>query len=172
MQAAVDAANRPLMAQYDVPGVAVAITVDGRSFFFSYGVASRERNTPVSKATLFEIGSISKTLTATLGSLAQALGKLSLDDHPGKYMPQLGGSAIDKASLLHLGTHTAGALPLQFPDAISDNDQTSGYFRQWKPGAEPGTQRQYSNPSIGLFGHIAALALNHTRGHKHTIPCN
>ena len=59
MQAAVDVAMLPLMAQYDVPGMAVAITVDGRSFFFSYGVASRERNTPVNEATLFEIGSIS-----------------------------------------------------------------------------------------------------------------
>jgi beta-lactamase class C len=159
IRAIVDTAIRPLMAEYDVPGMAVAVTVDGHPFFFNYGVASREKNTPISEATLFEIGSISKTFTATLTSYAQVLGKLSLHDHPGKYMPQLKGSAIDKVSLLNLGTYTAGGLPLQFPDEIS-NDRMIDYFRQWKPGALAGTQREYSNPSIGLFGHIAGLALS------------
>ncbi len=154
----VDTAIRPLMAEYDVPGMTVAVTVDGHAIFFNYGVASREKNTPISEATLFEIGSLSKTFTATLASYAQVLGKLSLDDHPGKYMPQLKGSVINKVSLLNLGTYTAGGLPLQFPDGISD-DQMTGYFRQWKPEAAPGAQRRYSNPSIGLFGHITGLAL-------------
>ena len=158
IRAIVDTAIRPLMAEYDVPGMAVAVTVDGQPMFFNYGVASREKNTPVSEATLFELGSVSKTFTATLAAYAQVLGKLSLDEHPGKTMPQLKGSAIDKASLLNLGTYTAGGLPLQFPDEISDKQMT-GYFRQWKPEAAPGVQRRYSNPSIGLLGHITGLAL-------------
>jgi beta-lactamase class C len=74
-------------------------------------------------------------------------------------MPALEGSAIDKLSLLNLGTYTAGGLPLQFPDEISDNNQMIGYFRQWQPDAAPGAQRRYSNPSLGLLGHITALAL-------------
>ncbi|HSQ05756.1 MAG TPA: class C beta-lactamase [Burkholderiales bacterium] len=155
----VDAAIRPVMAEYDVPGMAVALTVDGRPMFFNYGVASRENNSPVSEETLFEIGSDSKTFTATLASYAQALGKLSLDDRPGKYMPQLEGSAIDNVSLLNLGTFTAGDLPLQFPDEVSDNGRMIDYFRQWKPVATPGAQRRYSNPSIGLLGHITGLAM-------------
>jgi beta-lactamase class C len=155
----VDAAIRPLMAKYDVPGMAVAVTVDGQAMFFNYGVASRAQDTPVSEATLFELGSVSKTFTATLASYAQVLGKLSLDDHPGKYLPQLKGSAIDQASLLNLGTYTAGGLPLQFPDEIVNHDQMIGYFKQWKPDAAPAKRRQYSNPSIGLFGYVSALAL-------------
>jgi beta-lactamase class C len=155
----VDTAIRPLMAEYDVPGMAVAITVDGQPVYFNYGVASREKNTPVSEATLFELGSISKIFTATLASYAQVIGKLSFDDHPGKYMPQLKGSAIDQASLLNLGTYSAGGLPLQFPDEISNDDQMIAYFRQWKPDAAAGVQRRYSNPSLGLFGHVTALAL-------------
>jgi len=155
----VDAAILPLMAEYDVPGMAVAVTVDDRPMFFNYGVASREDNTRISGETLFEIGSVSKTFTGTLTAYAQALGKLSLDDRPSKYSPQLNGSAIDKVSLLNLGAYTAGGLPLQFPDEISNNDRMIAYFRQWKPDAAPGTQRRYSNPSIGLLGHIAGLAL-------------
>jgi beta-lactamase class C len=155
----VDAAIRPLLSEHDVPGMAVAITIDGRTFFFNYGVASRESGAPVTEETLFELGSVSKTLTATLATYAHALGKLSLDDRPGRYMPQLQGSAMDQVSLLHLGTYTAGGLPLQFPDEVSDDARMIRYFRQWQLEAAPGTQRRYSNPSIGLFGRIAGLAL-------------
>jgi len=155
----VDAAIRPVMAEYDVPGAAVAVTFDGKAYFFNYGVASRETNAPVSEETIFELGSISKTFTATLGTHAQLLGKLSLDDHPGKYMPVLKGSAVDKASLLNLATYTAGGLPQQVPDEVPDMAAMPAYFQHWKPDAAPGKQRRYSNPSIGLFGHLTALAL-------------
>ena len=158
--AAVDRAFRPLQAEHDVPGIAVAVTVGGQQHFFSYGVASKDTNTPVTKDTLFEIGSVSKTFTATLASYAQALGKLSLDDHPAKYMPQLRNSAIDAASLLNLGTYTAGGLPLQVPDAVTTNAGMATYLQQWKPSAAPGAQRRYSNPSIGLLGHITGLAMD------------
>jgi beta-lactamase class C len=158
LRSIVDSAIRPLMAEHDVPGIAVAVTLDGKVFFFNYGVASKQAKTPVSESTLFELGSISKTFTAALASYAQVLGKLSLSDHPGKYMPQLKGRAIDKASLLNLGTYTAGGLPLQFPDEVEDATMVD-YFRQWKADAPAGTRREYSNPSLGLFGHLSALAL-------------
>lgn len=159
MRGYVDAAIRPVMAEYDVPGVAVAVTVDGKAYFFNYGVASRETNAPVSEDTIFELGSISKTFTATLGTHAQLIGKLSLNEHPSKYMPVLKGSAIDKASLLNLATYTAGGLPQQVPDEVPDMAAVPAYFQHWKPDAAPGKQRRYSNPSIGLFGHLTALAL-------------
>ena len=158
LRAIVDQAVRPVIAEYDLPGLAVGITVDGKASFFNYGLASREDHTPVSENTLFELGSISKTFTATLAVYAQTTGKLSLDDHPGKYIPELKGTAIDKASLLNLGTYTAGGLPLQFPDEVPD-DGMIAYFQNWKADAAPGVQRRYSNPSLGLFGHAAAKAL-------------
>nr|WP_229519466.1 class C beta-lactamase [Massilia rhizosphaerae] len=159
VRAAVDRAIRPLMAQHDVPGMAVAVTVDGQALFFNYGDASKQGHVPVTENTLFELGSVSKTFTATLACYAQGLGKLSFDDHPGKYVPQLKGSAIDRASLLELGTYTAGGLPLQFPDEVETDAQMIAYFRAWRPDAAPGTQRRYSNPSLGLFGHATARAL-------------
>jgi beta-lactamase class C len=158
LRTVIDELVRPVMVEHSIPGMSIAITARGQPVFLSYGFASKEENTPVSQATLFEIGSISKTFTATLACYAQAEGKLSMQDHPGKYLPQLKGSGIDKARLLHLGTYTAGGLPLQFPDGIS-NDQMIGYFQKWKPEAPAGKLREYSNPSSGLFGHITALAL-------------
>ncbi len=156
---AVDEAIKPLMAQHDVPGMAVAVTVDDQVMFFNYGVASKEPRIPVSEHTLFELGSVSKTFTATLACYAQGQGRLSFDDHPGKFMPQLKGSAVDRASLLELGAYTAGGLPLQFPDEVENDEQMLAYFRGWAPDAPPGAQRRYSNPSIGLFGHLTARAL-------------
>ncbi|MFZ6798747.1 class C beta-lactamase [Undibacterium sp. Di24W] len=157
IHAIVDKEIKALMREHGVPGIAVAVTVNGQTNFFNYGVASQEDKTPVSESTLFEIGSISKTFTATLATYAQALGKLNIDDHPSKFMPQLQGSAIDKVSLKNLATYTAGGLPLQVPDEVT-NEKMPDYFRQWKPNAIAGTMREYSNPSIGLFGHITALA--------------
>jgi beta-lactamase class C len=159
LQRLVDAVANPLLARFDIPGMAIALTVDGHAEVFTYGLASREPRMPVTPATLFEIGSVSKTLTGTLAAYAQALGKLSLDDHPGKYLPALKGAPIDRATLLHLGTYTAGGLPLQFPDAVEGEAATIAYFRDWKPLAPPGTRRDYSNPSLGLFGLVASAAL-------------
>jgi beta-lactamase class C len=155
----VDRAVRPLMAQYGIPGMAVGVTVGGETMFFNYGIASEESGTRVDETTLFELGSISKTFTATLACYAQVQGKLSLADHPGRYMAQLKGSEIDRATLLDLGAYTAGGLPLQFPDEVTNEEQMLMYFRQWKPDAVPGTQRRYSNPSIGLLGRTTAIAL-------------
>ncbi|MFC3459119.1 class C beta-lactamase [Massilia haematophila] len=164
IRAIVDRAVRPVLAQHEVPGMAVAVTVDGEALFFNYGLASKEAGTPVTEDTLFELGSISKTFTATLATYAQAQGKLSLDDHPGRTIAQLKGSALDRATLLELGTYTAANLPLQVPDAVQDDAQMLAWLVAWEPDAAPGTQRRYSNPSIGLFGRIAAMALGRDFG--------
>ena len=160
VRALVDATIRPLMARYDIPGMAVAVTIDGHAHVFDYGVASKESGTPVGAETRFEIGSVSKTLTATLATYAQATGRLSLADNPGRYVPQLRGRAIDRATLVDLGTYTAGGLPLQFPDAVGEGDDAAiAYLAAWKPDAAPGTEREYSNPSLGLLGYATGVAM-------------
>ncbi len=150
---------RPLMKENDVPGMAVAITVKGKRYVFNYGVASKESGQKVTNDTIFELGSISKTFTAALASYARIGGKLSLSDNATKYMPELAGSSFDKISLLDLGTFTAGGLPLQFPDDVTDQEKMVAYYRNWHPSYTPGTYRQYSNPSIGLLGYLAARAM-------------
>ncbi len=156
---AVDRAYRPLLAQHGIAGLAVGVTVDGERHVFTHGTSARQGGGPVTAHTLFEIGSLSKTFTATLGGHALAQGALSLADPVEKHVPQLRGSAIGRVQLLHLATYTAGGLPLQFPDAVDNLDAAWDYYRAWQPAAAPGTQRRYSNPSIGLFGHAVARAL-------------
>jgi beta-lactamase class C len=156
--ATVDGVMRPLMAAHAIPGLAVGLTWQGQRHLFHYGLASKADGRPVTPETLFEIGSLSKTFTATLACRAQALGQLSLADSPARFLPQLRGTPLAAATLLHLGTYTAGGLPLQFPDDVKDLADAMAWFRAWKPEARPGEQRRYSNPSIGLLGHVAALS--------------
>ena len=159
METLVNAAVRPVMQAQGIPGMAVAVTVNGKPHYFNYGVASKENAQPVTENTLFEIGSLSKTFTATLAAYAQASGKLSLSDKASQVWPALRGSAFDHISVLHLGTYTAGGLPLQFPDAADSADKMLGYFKQWQPTYAAGTHRLYSNPSLGLFGYLAAQSM-------------
>lgn len=154
----VDEAIRPVLEENGVPGMAVAVTVRGKRHVFNYGVASKKGGQKVSENTIFEIGSVSKTFTATLGAYAQAQGKLSLGDRASRYLPGLAGSSFDQVSLLDLATYTAGGLPLQFPDGVSSETMVD-YYKGWRPDYAAGSTRVYSNPSIGLFGHLAAKSM-------------
>ena len=160
LQLHIDRAITPLMQQYAIPGMAVGVTIAGRHTFFNYGIASRQTQRPVNGDTLFEIGSISKTLTATLAAYAEDQGHLALSDSTTKYYPSLRGSAFDKIRLLDLATHTSGGLPLQVPEAIATTDQLMTYFRNWQPAHAAGTYREYSNPGLGLLGMIAAKSMD------------
>ena len=156
----VDKTIQPLMEKYRIPGMAIAVTIDGKQYFYNYGMASRDTRQQITNQTLFEIGSFSKTFTATLAAYAQASGKLSLSDSASKYVPILRGSSFDSISVLNLATHTAGGLPLQVPDNIKNNEQLMDYFKHWQPVHPAGTYRKYSNLSIGLLGLITARSMD------------
>ena len=156
---AVDAAVAEVMRQYGIAGMAIGVSRNGQQRFFNYGDASREPRRPVSSDTLFELGSISKTFTVTLAAYAQATGRLSLDDSPSKWLPELRGSAFAKQTLVNLATHTSGGFPLQVPDTVQDMAQMMDYLKAWTPRYAPGAKRTYANPGIGMLGVVAARAL-------------
>ncbi|WP_397452316.1 class C beta-lactamase [Pseudomonas sp. NA-150] len=155
----VNEAVAAVMKDNKIPGVAVAITVDGKLRYYNFGVASRDTQLTITRDTLFEIGSVSKTFTATLASYAQANNQLSLGDSPGKYLPELKGSPLDNVMLINLATHTAGGFPLQLPDSIQDTAQLMDYFKSWQPKYPTGTERSYANPSVALLGMATAKSL-------------
>ncbi|WP_175703367.1 class C beta-lactamase [Burkholderia ambifaria] len=150
----------PLMKQFAIPGMAIGIVADGKPYVFDYGVMSTQTGKPVTGDTLFEIGSVSKTLTATLASDAQEGGELSLSDPAAKYLPALQGKPFGGVTLLELGTHTPGGMPLQVPDNIRDEAGLMRYLDAWQPAYAPGTRRTYSNVAIGMLGQLTAKAMN------------
>ena len=159
IKSVVDRAVQPVMLNYSIAGMAVGLTIAGKSYVFNYGVASRAPRKPVTDQTLFELGSISKTFTATLALYAQACGNLSLTDQVSKYLPSLNGSPFGEVSLLNLGTHTSGGFPLQLPENLRTEDELMQYLKNWRPVHTPGTYRTYANPSIGMLGFVTAKSL-------------
>lgn len=159
LKAITDAAIKPIMEKNGIPGLAVGISVDGESYIFTYGVMSKSTGQPVTAETLFELGSISKTFTATLATYAEANGHLSLSGRVKDYLPGMKGTAFGDVTLTHLGTHTAGGFPLQVPDNVKTETQLLAYLKSWKPSYGAGTHRTYANPSIGMLGYITAKAM-------------
>lgn len=160
LKAIVTQTIRPVMKQYRISGMAVGVTVGGRHHVFNYGLASKAMRKAVDGDTLFEIGSITKTFTASLVSYAQLIGKFKLSDTVSADLPALRGTSFDHIRLVNLGTHTAGGLPLQFPDDVRTDDDAIKYYQRWKPSHVPGTYRLYSNPSIMLLGLIAVKKMD------------
>ncbi|KVO26239.1 class C beta-lactamase [Burkholderia ubonensis] len=156
---AVNRVVEPIIANNGIRGMALGIVDGDKHYVFNYGLASTETRKPVTRDTLFELGSVSKTLTATLASYAQVKGYLSLSNPTSKFLPSLQKSPFGNVSLLNLGTHTPGGLPLQVPDSISNIDQLMQYFTEWQPTYAPGTYRTYANPGIGTLGLITAKSM-------------
>lgn len=156
----VDQNFKPLLDKYDVPGMAVGVIQNNKKYEIYYGLQSVQDKKAVNSSTIFELGSVSKLFTATAGGYAKAKGKISFDDTPGKYWKELKNTPIDQVNLLQLATYTSGNLALQFPDEVQTDQQVLTFFKDWKTKNAIGEYRQYSNPSIGLFGKIVALSMN------------
>ena len=159
LRTTVEEAAHAVMQRYDIPGLSIAVTDQGRQHFYDFGTSSRESHHPVTADTLFELGSISKTFTATLAAWAQVNGQLSLNGRIDSYLPQLRDSRLGKLPVYHLATHTAGGFPLQMPEQLQNEQQVMAYFRAWQPQYLAGTHRSYANPSIGLLGMVTARSM-------------
>ncbi|EJB8479067.1 MULTISPECIES: extended-spectrum class C beta-lactamase ADC-155 [Acinetobacter] len=156
----VDQNFKPLLEKYDVPGMAVGVIQNNKKYEMYYGLQSVQDKKAVNSSTIFELGSVSKLFTGTAGGYAKNKGKISFDDKPGKYWKELKNTPIDQVNLLQLATYTSGNLALQFPDEVQTDQQVLTFFKDWKPKNPIGEYRQYSNPSIGLFGKVVALSMN------------
>jgi CubicO group peptidase (beta-lactamase class C family) len=167
-----------LVDQYVRMGAAIGI-VDQQQHIHEYyiGSISANREDPPDSHSLFEIGSITKTFTATL--LAQMIldGNLELENELGSLLPQ-GQVTVPQwngisITLEHLATHSSG-LPKKphdsaqpFPTGYDPYDPYSAYttadvyeyLNSWCTLLfEPGTQYAYSNTGMGLVGHVLGLA--------------
>lgn len=116
--ATVDADFEPLheqivaaMQRLKVPGVALGILYEGKEHTAGFGVTNVNHPALVSAESLFQIGSITKTVTATAIMRLVEAGRLDVDAPVCSYVPDLAladESVAARISLRHLLTHTAG----------------------------------------------------------------
>jgi CubicO group peptidase (beta-lactamase class C family) len=110
--ARVDAAVPGLLQKYAEPGIAVAVIDGCKASIRSYGVANRERGTPVRADTVFNLGSISKTFTAWAVMTLIEAGRIKLDDPVDVHLKRwhLPDSPFDRSAVTvrRLLNHTGG----------------------------------------------------------------
>jgi len=116
-----DAFVRAQMAERRIPGVSLTIIQDGKiAVARAYGVVDLTSKAPVTTATLFQAGSISKPVSA-LGALHLVeAGKLSLDGDVNDKLtswkvPENRFTATEKVTLRRLLSHNAGLTVHGFP---------------------------------------------------------
>lgn len=115
---------RERMAHHRVPGVAVAVIRDGRLVAAAgYGVLRADGNTPVDADTLFNVGSISKVVTAAVSLRLVAKGRMDLDTDinqvlRGWRLPAWREVPPAPVNLRMLMSHTAGLNVHGFPDYL------------------------------------------------------
>jgi CubicO group peptidase (beta-lactamase class C family) len=89
----------------------VGVLVDGEQEFANFGVTSVENPLPVDQETLFQAGSITKTLTATALARLEQAGRIELDAPVRTYLPDLRLADEDVAAAIttrDLLTHAGG----------------------------------------------------------------
>ena len=99
------------MERFGVPGVAVGLFHADTEEVAGFGVTSLEHPLPVDGDTLFQIGSITKTYTATAAMRLVEAGGLDLDKPVRIYLPDLrmaDDAVTRRVTMRHLLSHTGG----------------------------------------------------------------
>jgi len=121
MDATVRELGRQWLERYDGIGLTVGIYDNGQRHFYNFGSTQLDGNRPPTKDTVYEIGSISKTLAGQLLARALVEGRASLNDEVEKYLgapyPNLAHGG-EKIRLIHLANMTS-----QLVDNIPDITQ-------------------------------------------------
>ena len=148
-------------------GVYLLATDDHVIFLRGVNSVETDGETRVNAYTVFEIGSITKTFTATAVLQLWEQGKLNLDDPLGKYFPAFEkGAGITIRQLLHMQSglrreffpaedleSDQELLKRYYTDGFSDEELLAAMFDA-EPGHVPETKYEYSNVNYTLLAMI------------------
>jgi D-alanyl-D-alanine carboxypeptidase len=160
--ASADAVDRVVverMKERNIPGAAVAVVKNGKLVKLKgYGTASVEFDVPVTTETVFEIGSVSKQMTAAAILLLVEDGKVRLDEPISTYLPNTPEIWKD-VNVRHLLTHTSGIKSYTSLTGfeLSRRVKIDGFIRQLSAHPlefSPGEQSSYSNSGYNLLAYI------------------
>lgn len=148
-------------------GISAAVYYKGADHYYNYGETAKGDHKLPNAHTLYEIGSVTKTFTATLLAKAVTDGLVKLDDPITKFLPDsvAGNADLKPITLKTIANHTSG-LP-RMPDNINitvtdlsqpyehyDQAHLFAFLKKFKATRAPGVSYEYSNLAMGLLGVI------------------
>jgi CubicO group peptidase (beta-lactamase class C family) len=143
-----------------MPGAAVGVWLDGQEAYACHGVTSLENPAPVTRDTLFLLGSVTKTYTATALMRLVADGQVDLKAPARDYLPELrlaDAQASAEMSVLNLLNHTSGLDWGLIADTGEGDDALARYvgrLADLQQIAAPGTRASYSQAGFNMAGRI------------------
>ncbi len=153
------------------PGCALAVVKDGRIVYErGYGMANLELGIAITPQSVFDIGSVSKEITAMAMLLLVQDGKISLDDDIRKYIPEMPdyGKTIRLRHMLH---HTSGLrnyddlfdlVGIPEADLTTDRDALELTVRQKGVNFKPGEEFLYSDTNFFLMSIVVKRVTGQT----------
>lgn len=147
--AAIRAHGTQHLHKFSLPGMTLALTAPGGfASVLDFGFANADSRQPITPDTLFQVGSISKSMTAALIHQLAAERRLSLEDRVSALLPTIPLPSGNAITVQHLLDHTAG-LP-DDPPLFPEGGLWLGY--------KPGEHWHYSNTGYRMLGIIAEHA--------------
>lgn len=154
---------KPLLDDYIIaflkktkaPGCVVAVVGPREVYFLkAYGVKKLGQSDPLTEKTLFQLGSVSKPLTATLVVLLQTQNRLSLESPISTYLTdfKLQGQT-SPLYLKHLLSHTSGVSRQGFNALIEGSATRQDFYKKAQNtplSAQPGLSFDYHNVMFSL----------------------
>jgi len=144
--AAIQAAGAAHLRHFGLPGMTLGLTApDGFSQVLNFGYANADARTPISDATLFQVGSISKAMTAVVLHQYAAEGRFRLTDRLSALLPAIPLPKGNTINVQHMLDHVAG-LPGDAP-AFPEGGLWTAY--------PPRAHWHYSNTAYEILGKLA-----------------
>lgn len=167
----VDSLARSYAEQQNAQSLAIAVIHKNKLNKFFYGETAKGNNTLPDGNTLYEIGSVTKTITASLLADLVNKGSISLDDTITRFLPDsvAMNPALQKITFKTLANHTSGLPRLadnadkvaKFnpadPYAVYDRKALFSFLKHVKPLRAPEEEFEYSNVGYGLLGELISI---------------
>ena len=175
--ATIEALTKDYLSDSNSNGLSIAILQNDDITYYNLGRQSAKVKAPPTNQHLYEIASMTKTMTAAILSQMVYEDKLNFNDPISKFLPDsvVTWTEDHRITLMELVTHQSGLprLPANIFMTVKDPDNPyANYYQKdlydflkyYKPQSVSNRKIEYSNLGFGLLGHILSIADSLTFG--------
>lgn len=149
----------------DLPGAAAVLIIDGNVRpLMLFGFQSMADIRPITKSTIFQLASLSKSFAATAIALAVNDGRLQWGAPLASLLPELNWSDArrgKKLKLFHLANQSSGLMPHAYTNLVEDvvsYNNMLNRLQQVSFVCDPGACYSYQNVAFSLLGDVLTQA--------------